>query len=377
MRIAQIAPLHERVPPKLYGGTERVVSFLTEELVRQGHDVTLFASGDSLTSAKLVGCCDMALRFNPAVRDTLPYHVMMLDEVRRKIDQFDVLHFHVDIIHAALVHDFAGRTLTTLHGRLDLPDLAPFYAAFRVLPLAAISNDQRGYLRGANWLGTVYHGLPRDSLPFRPNPDGYLAFLGRISPEKRPDCAIEIAARSRMPLKIAAKIDRADQAYWETEIRPMVEGNPDVEFIGEIGESDKGRFLGGATALLFPIDWPEPFGLVMIEAMACGTPVIAYRRGSVSEVIEENVSGFLVNTVEEAVAAVWRIGNLDRVRVRDEFERRFTAERMACDYVGIYQQLLAPRSRPAKPAMLNGAHSGWQASRQRPSPELIGSNGEA
>jgi len=377
MRIAQIAPLHERVPPKLYGGTERVVSFLTEELVRQGHDVTLFASGDSLTSAKLVRCCDMALRFNPAVRDALPYHVMMLDEVRRRIDQFDILHFHVDIIHAALVHDFADRTLTTLHGRLDLPDLAPFYAAFRDLPLAAISNDQRGYLRNANWLGTVYHGLPRDSLPFRPKPDGYLAFLGRISPEKRPDCAIEIAAKSRMPLKIAAKVDRADQAYWETEIRPMVEGNPDVEFIGEIGESDKVRFLGGATALLFPIDWPEPFGLVMIEAMACGTPVIAYRRGSVPEIIEQNVSGLLVTTVEEAVAAVWRIGDLDRVRVRNEFERRFTAERMACDYVGIYQQLLAPRSRPAKPAMLNGAHSGWQALRQRPSPELIGSNGEA
>jgi len=220
MRIAQIASLHERVPPKLYGGTERVVSFLTEELVRQGHDVTLFASGDSLTSAELMGCCNVALRFNPAVHDTLPYHIMMLDEVRRRIDQFDILHFHIDIIHAALVHDFANRTLTTLHGRLDLPDLATFYAAFRDLPLASISNDQRGYLRNANWLGTVYHGLPRDLLRLRPNPDGYLAFLGRISPEKRPDYAIEIAARSGMPLKIAAKVDRADQAYWEAKIRP-------------------------------------------------------------------------------------------------------------------------------------------------------------
>lgn len=376
MRIAQIAPLHERVPPKLYGGTERVVSFLTEELVRQGHNVTLFA-GDSLTSAKLMRCCDLALRFNPAVHDTLLYHVMMLNEVRRRIDQFDILHFHIDIVHAALVHDFANRTLTTLHVRLDLHDLAPFYAAFRDLPLASISNDQRGYLRNANWLGTVHHGLPRDLLRCRPSPDGYLAFLGRISPEKRPDCAIEIAVRSRMPLKIAAKVDRADQAYWETKIRPMVEENPNVEFIEEIGESDKARFLGGATALLFPIDWPEPFGLVMIEAMACGTPVIAYRRGSVPEVIEENVSGVLVNTVEEAVAAVWRVRNLDRVRGRAEFEHRFTAERMARDYVGIYQQLLVLRDRLAKVATLNGAHSGWQALRQRPSHELIGSNSGA
>ena len=377
MRIAQIAPLHERVPPKLYGGTERVVSFLTEELVRQGHDVTLFASGDSLTSAKLVRCCDMALRFNPVMRDALPYHMIMLDEVRRSIDQFDILHFHVDITHAALVHDLANRALTTLHGRLDLPDLVPFYAAFRDLPLASISNDQRRYLRNANWLGTVYHGLPRDSLPFRPNSDGYLAFLGRISPEKRPDYAIEVAAKNRMPLKIAAKVDRADQAYWEATIRPMVDGNADVEFIGEIGESDKARFLGGAAGLVFPIDWPEPFGLVMIEAMACGTPVIAYRRGSVPEVIEENVSGILVNTIEEAVAAVRRIQNLERVRGRAEFERRFTAERMARDYVGIYRQLLAGRSRPAKVTMLNRTHDGWEAVRPRRSPEPIGSNGQA
>ena len=361
MRIAHIAPLHECVPPRFYGGTERVVSFLTEELVRQGHDVTLFASGNSLTSAKLVRCCDMALRFNPAVRDALPYHMIMLDEVRRRIDQFDILHFHVDIIHAPLVHDFANRTLTTLHGRLDLPDLAPFYAVFRDLPLASISNDQRGYLRNANWLGTVYHGIPRDLLPFRTKPDGYLAFLGRISPEKRPDLAIEIAARSGMPLKIAAKVDRADQTYWETKIRPMVEDDPGVEFIGEIGESEKARFLGGAAALLFPIDWPEPFGLVMIEAMACGTPVIAFRRGSVPEVIEENVSGFVVDTIEEAVAAVRRIPDLDRAKVRAEFERRFTAERMARDYVDIYRQLLAGHGRSVRATKLNGRHEGWQA----------------
>lgn len=370
MRIAQISPLHERVPPRFYGGTERVVSFLTEELVRQGHDVTLFASGDLLTSAKLVGCCDMALRFNPAVRDALPYHMIMLDEVRRRNDQFDILHFHIDIIHAPLVHDFADRTLTTLHGRLDLPDLTPFYGAFRDLPLASISNDQRRYLPNANWLGTVYHGLPWDLLPFRPRADGYLAFLGRISPEKRPDYAIEIAARSRMPLKIAAKVDRADRAYWEAKIRPMVEGNPNVEFIGEIAESDKAAFLGGATALLFPIDWPEPFGLVMIEAMACGTPVIACRRGAVPEVIEENVSGFLVDTIEEAVAAVGRIQNLNCVKVRAEFERRFTAQRMARDYVGMYQQLLAAHNRPAKVVTLNGRHNEWEAIRPRKLSEL-------
>ncbi len=377
MRIAQIAPLHERVPPRFYGGTERVVSFLTEELVRQGHDVTLFASGDSQTSAKLIRCCDMALRFNPAVRDALPHHMILLDEVRRRVDQFDILHFHIDLIHAPLMRDFADRALTTLHGRLDLPDLAPFYAAFRDLPLASISNDQRGYLRNANWLGTVYHGLPRDLLPFRPKPDGYLAFLGRISPEKCPDQAIEIAARSGMPLKIAAKVDRADQAYWEAKIRPMVEDNPNVEFIGEIGESDKARFLGGAAALLFPIDWPEPFGLVMIEAMACGTPVIAYRRGSVPEVIAERVSGFVVDTTREAVAAVRRIEELDRAKVRAEFERRFTAERMARGYVDIYRQLLAARNRPAKVAILNGRHEGWQAIRLSPTPELVDADGEA
>jgi glycosyltransferase involved in cell wall biosynthesis len=359
------------VPPRLYGGTERVVSFLTEELVRQGHDVTLFASGDSQTSARLIRCCEIALRFNPAVRDALPYHMIMLDEVRRRMDQFDVLHFDVDLLHAPLMRDVADRTLTTLHGRLDLPDLAPFYAAFCDLPLVSISNNQRGYLGSAHWVGTVYHGLPRDLLPFRSNADGYLAFLGRISPEKRPDLVIEIAARSGIPLKIAAKVDRADQAYWETKIRPMVADNPDVEFIGEIGERDKADFLGGAAALLFPIDWPEPFGLVMIEAMACGTPVIAYRRGSVPEVVEENVSGFVVDTIEEAVTAVRRIGDLDRVKVRAEFERRFTAERMAHDYVGIYRQLLAARCRQAKATALNGRHSAWQAARLSRSPKLV------
>jgi glycosyltransferase involved in cell wall biosynthesis len=290
----------------------------------------------------------MALRLNPAVREHLPYHMIMLDEVRRRIDEFDVLHFHIDLLHGPLVRDVADRTLTTLHGRLDLPDLVPFYAAFRNLPLASISDDQRGYLSSANWLGTIHHGLPRDLLPFQPSPQGYLAFLGRIAPEKRPDRAIEIAVRSGMPLKIAAKVDRVDQAYWESTIRPMVEANPDVQYIGEIGERDKAHFLGGAAALLFPIDWPEPFGLVMIEAMACGTPVIAFRHGSVQEVIEDGVSGFVADTLDEAVAAVHRLPGLDRPRVRAEFERRFTAERMARDYVDMYRRLLAVRSRAAQ-----------------------------
>jgi glycosyltransferase involved in cell wall biosynthesis len=366
MRIAQIAPLHERVPPRLYGGTERVVSFLTEELVRQGHDVTLFASGDSKTSAKLVRCCEIALRLNPSVRDTLPYHMIMLDEVRRRIKHFDVLHFHIDLLHAPLIGDIADRTLTTLHGRLDLPDLASFYAVFRELPLASISNSQRGYLRNVNWVGTTYHGLPRDLFRFRPKADGYLAFLGRISPEKRPDRAIEIAAQSGMPLKIAAKVDRADQAYWEEKIRPMVKAHPGVEFIGEIDENDKASFLGGATALLFPIDWPEPFGLVMIEAMACGTPVIAHRCGSVPEIIDENVSGFVVDTIEEAVTVARRAANLDRAKVRAQFERRFTVERMARDYVAIYRKLLTVRSRPPLFGVLNGRHDGRQAVRLSP-----------
>jgi glycosyltransferase involved in cell wall biosynthesis len=347
MRIAQIAPLYERVPPKLYGGTERVVSYLTEELVRQGHDVTLFASGDSKTSAKLVRCCDIALRLNPSVREPLVYHVIMLEELRQRIDQFDVLHFHIDILHAPLIRAFADRTLTTQHGRLDLPDLAPFYGAFRDLPLVAVSHDQRRYLRHANWVGTVHHGLPRDLLAFRPKADGYLAFLGRIAPEKGPNRAIEIAARSGMPLKIAAKVDRVDQAYWEEQIRPMVESHSNVEFIGEISENDKADFLGGAAALLFPVDWPEPFGLVMIEAMACGTPVIAFRRGSVSEVVADGVSGFIVDTIEQAVAVARRIATLDRAKVRAEFERRFAVERMAREYLEIYQALATARAKAA------------------------------
>lgn len=341
MKIAQIAPLAERVPPKLYGGTERIVSYLTEELVRQGHDVTLFASGDSITSAKLVRCSNLALRLNPAVQDPIPYHVMMLEEVRKRADEFDVLHFHIDLLHFPLISPFAGKTVTTLHGRLDLPDLKPFYASFPDVPLVSISNDQRRPMPPVNWAGTVYHGLTSDVLPFTQKPEGdYLAFLGRISPEKRPDRAIEIAARTGMKLKIAAKVDKADEAYWQNEIAPMIEKHKNVEYIGEINETQKADFLGNAQALLFPIDWPEPFGLVMIEAMACGTPVIAFECGSVPEVIDDNVSGFIVNDIDEAVDAVGKLDQLDRKTVRNTFDKRFTARRMANDYVDIYRSLV-------------------------------------
>jgi glycosyltransferase involved in cell wall biosynthesis len=363
MRIAQIAPLYERVPPRLYGGTERIVSYLTEELVRQGHDVTLFASGDSQTSAKLVRCCDMALRLNPAVRDPLPYHVIMLEEIRQRSDDFDVLHFHIDLLQAPLVRTSNTQALTTQHGRLDLPDLVPFYAIFRDLPLVSVSHDQQSYLRRANWLGTVHHGLPRDALSFHPSgAGGYLAFLGRISPEKGPNRAIEIAARAGMPLKIAAKVDRVDEAYWEEMIRPMVQAHPNVEFIGEIGEIDKAAFLGGASALLFPVDWPEPFGLVMIEAMACGTPVIAFRRGAVPEILDHGTSGFIVDTIAAAVTAVHSIPGVDRAKVRAQFERRFTVERMARDYLRIYRRLISS-GRTERADMVGGSDAAVRTAR--------------
>ena len=362
MRIAQIAPLAESCPPRLYGGTERIVSYLTEELVRQGHDVTLFASGDSRTAARLVRCSDMALRLNPAVRDPVPYHLIMLNEVRRRIDSFDVLHFHIDLLHHPMIHDFADRTVTTLHGRLDLPDLKPFYAAFPEAPLVSISHHQRRPLMSANWVGTVHHGLPHDLLPFTANPGGdYLAFLGRISPEKRPDRAIEIAARAGMRLKIAAKIDAVDEAYWNETIRPLIAATPTVEFIGEINERQKADFLGNARALLFPIDWPEPFGLVMIEAMACGTPVVAFRHGSVPEVIRNGTSGFVVDSLEEAVSAVKRINALDRTVVRRAFEARFSADRMAQSYLDIYRALPGVRQDAARLRRAAGGELGLHA----------------
>ena len=337
MKIAQIAPLAESCPPALYGGTERVVSYLTEELVDQGHDVTLFASGDSITAAELVPCTERALRLQPGPVDALPHHMIMLEEVARRAHEFDVLHFHIDLIHAPVVRAYADKTLTTLHGRLDLPGLAPFYRAFPKLPLISISDSQRLPLPPANWVKTIYHGLPRDLLAFNAAPrDGYLAFLGRISPEKRPDRAIEIAVRSGIHLKIAAKIDRVDQPYWEEKIEPLVKAHPNIEYIGEITDRQKAEFLGGASALLFPIDWEEPFGLVMIEAMACGTPVIAFRRGSVPEVMDHGVTGFVVDTVDEAVLAVEQISTLSRARVRAVFDERFTVQRMAHEYVSTF-----------------------------------------
>ncbi|WP_022681310.1 glycosyltransferase family 4 protein [Sphingobium bisphenolivorans] len=355
MKIAQIAPLAESVPPRLYGGTERIVSYLTEELVRQGHDVTLFASGDSVTSAELVPITDTALRLNPDVRDPIPYHMILLDAVRRRADEFDALHFHIDLLHMPMVQDFVGRTVTTLHGRLDLPDLPAFYRAFPDHSLVSISDHQRLPMPPVNWAGTIYHGLPADLLPGRPQTsDGYLAFLGRISPEKRPDRAIRIAAAAGMPLRIAAKIDQVDRLYWEREIAPLVERYPNIHFVGEINEAQKAEFLGKASALLFPIDWPEPFGLVMIEAMACATPVIAFRCGSVPEIIDHGQSGFIVDDEDQAVDAVRRLPQLDRHMVRAAFDARFTAERMAADYVKLYHDLAGARTQAAMLRRLRG-----------------------
>lgn len=338
LKIAQIAPLAESCPPRLYGGTERIVSYLTDELVAQGHEVTLFASGDSITKARLVPGCETALRLNPAVLDQMPYHVMMLDEVRRRADEFDILHFHLDLLQFPLIQSIADKTVTTLHGRQDLPDLKPFYAAFPNIPLISISHDQRRPLPpGLNWVGNVYHGLPERLLPLSVQArGGYLAFLGRISPEKRPDRAIDIAVRAGLPLLLAAKVDKVDQVYWDSVIEPMIKAHPNVKYIGEINEHQKADFLGNAVALLFPIDWPEPFGLVMIEAMACGTPVVAFGAGSVPEIVEEGVTGFVVNNMTDAAAAVGRASKLDRAHVRAAFERRFTAQRMASNYLDIY-----------------------------------------
>ncbi|WP_029032080.1 glycosyltransferase family 4 protein [Salinarimonas rosea] len=357
MRIAQVSPLYESVPPKLYGGTERIVSYLTEELVRQGHEVTLFASGDSVTSAELVPFCDMALRLNPSVTDPLPHHLMMLDEVRRRADHFDVIHFHTDLLHMPLVRDFAGRTVTTLHGRLDLVELPAFYRTFSDAPLVSISDDQRRPLAGANFVRTVPHGLPPDLLPFSDRAHGgYLAFLGRISPEKGPEAAIAIAERAGLPLRMAAKVDEADRDYWNGVVEPLVRTKPHVEFVGEIDEREKASFLGHALALLVPVDWPEPFGLVMIEAMSCGTPVIAFRRGSIPEIVEHGRSGFVVDTVGGGVEAVGWLDSLSREEVRRAFEERFTAARMAADYLDVYRGLARVRLDAAHLRRASGGH---------------------
>jgi glycosyltransferase involved in cell wall biosynthesis len=326
------------------------VAYLADALVELGHEVTLFASGDSRTRARLVPCSRAALRLDPAMRDPLLHAVLQLEAVRRQADRFDVLHFHTDYLHFPLFQGMTERTVTTLHGRLDLPDLPPLFRAFSDVPLVSISHDQRRPVPPVRWLATVHHGLPRDLLPFTPKPEsGHLAFLGRIAPEKRPDLAIEIARRAGVPLKIFAKIDRADERYFHERIAPMLD-HPLVEFVGEIGEIGKARALGDARALLFPIDWPEPFGLVLIEAMACGTPVIAFRRGSVPEILEHGRTGLIVDGVEEAADAVGEVQRLNRWAVRRCFEERFTAERMARAYVAAYQSLRALPRRPQQVA---------------------------
>jgi glycosyltransferase involved in cell wall biosynthesis len=347
MKIAQVAPLIESVPPRLYGGTERIVSHLTEELLRQGHQVTLFASGDSQTRAELVATVPNALRLDASVRDFVPYSVLQLEHVRQRASEFDVIHFHHDFMHLPLVRAaLPDRVVTTMHGRLDLPDYPALFAEFSDAPLVSISNHQRAPLGGLHWVGTVYHGLPPEVCSFNATPRGdYFAFLGRISPEKRPDRAIEIARRAGVKLKMAAKVDTADQEYFR-QIEPLL-SQPHVEFIGEIGEERKSQFLGNAQALLFPIDWPEPFGLVLIEAMSCGTPCIAWRAGSVPEVVDHGVTGFVVDSLDAAVDAVRRISMLDRHAVRARFEQRFSAQRMARDYLDVYAGIAANPDRVA------------------------------
>lgn len=344
MKIAQVTPLYEAVPPKLYGGTERVVAHLTDALVDLGHDVTLFASADAETKARLIPVRDQAIRLDPApFKSDLAAHMTMLSQVLARADDFDVIHFHTDIIHFPFFARCADKTVTTLHGRLDMKDLPEVYERWSDFGLVSISDDQRRPIPFANWKATVHHGMPADQYRFSPKSDGYFAFLGRISPEKRPDRAIQIATALGKPLKMAAKVDAADKVYWETVIKPMIDGNPLVEFIGEIGDHQKSAFLGGAEALLFPIDWPEPFGLVMIEAMACGTPVVAFRCGSTAEVIDDGATGFLVDTFEQAVAAASRAHLLDREGVRARFELRFSATAMARRYLDVYGDLLARR----------------------------------
>ncbi len=341
MRIAQIAPLTEAVPPKLYGGTERVVHWLTEELVALGHDVTLFASGDSKTSAKLESTWPKALRLDGSVSDPNALHMVMLERVRQKCDdeEFDFLHFHLDYYPFSLFSRQPTPFLTTLHGRLDLPELQPVFTTFSSIPVISISTAQRRPAPQANWVRTIHHGLPENLLTPQPVTPAYLAVLGRIAPEKGVDQAIKIALRCEIPLKIAAKIDRHDQEYFDQIIRPLLD-HPLVEYVGEIGDHEKSDFLSGATALLLPINWPEPFGLVMIEAMACGTPVIAYNRGSAPEIIDEGLTGFIVEDGIGAAAAVRRLAQLDRAAIRKQFEARFTARRMALDYLAAYRSLM-------------------------------------
>ncbi len=339
MRIAMVSPLYESVPPKLYGGTERVVSYLTEELVKLGHEVILFASEDSQTKAQLIPVCPKALRLDSNTKDPIVWHLYMFEEVYKRANMFDIIHFHTEYLHLPLAVRHSTPFISTLHGRLDLPEYKPLFKIFKDAPFVSISNSQRKPLPWLNWQATIYHGLPEDLYKFYPESGKYLAFLGRISPEKRPDRAIEIAEKFGMKLKIAAKVDKADENYFNEIIKPMLK-NPWVEFIGEIGEKEKNEFLGNAYALIFPINWPEPFGLVMIEALACGTPVVAWNCGSVSEIIENGKTGYIVNSIEEAIKALDNISSIDRKACRTSFEQRFTARRMAEDYLKVYKTLV-------------------------------------
>ena len=347
MRIAQVAPLYESVPPKRYGGTERIVSYLTEELVKQGHEVTLFGSGDSLTQARLVAVCPRALRLDAQCMDPLAQHVLLLEAIVAMSNQFDIMHFHLDYLHFPLSRVMGWTTLSTLHGRLDIPDLVPLYQSFREMPVSSISDSQRKPLPWLNWQGTIHHGLPENHYDFSPRSGGYLAFLGRTSPEKGLDQAIAIARQAGMPLKIGAKVDKVDAEYFDSCLKPLM-GGKDIEFLGEVGFPEKNELLGGAAALLFPIVWPEPFGIVMLEAMACGTPIIAYRQGSVPEIIEDGVNGFIVQDVDEAVQAVRNIESFDRSTCRRRFEQRFTASRMSSQYLRLYEKLLRSEGEPIR-----------------------------
>jgi glycosyltransferase involved in cell wall biosynthesis len=349
MRIAQVAPLAEAVPPKFYGGTERIISYLTEELVGLGHDVTLFASGDSVTRATLRPMCRQALRLDRSIREPLAPQHLMLERVAQAAKEFDVIHFHLDHMPFSLFRRVNTPSLTTLHGRLDPPELVPLFEEFSEVPLVSVSDAQRWPLGGVNWIGTVHHGLPPLLPAASASTDGYLAFLGRISPEKRPDLAVSLARRAGCRIKVAAKVDPADQAYFDEVVAPML-AQPHVDFMGEINEEEKPGFLGRAQALIFPINWPEPFGLVMIEAMRCGTPVIAFRHGSVSEVIEDGVTGFIVDTEAEALDAIGKLAALDRRRIQQVFMRRFTSRRMAEDYVELYRSLVPPCTTKLEPA---------------------------
>jgi glycosyltransferase involved in cell wall biosynthesis len=339
MKIAQVAPLYESVPPKYYGGTERVISFLTEELVRLGHEVVLYASGDSVSRARIVPQCRRALRLQGNVIDHIAHHVLMTERIYQEAKGVDIVHSHIDYLPFPLLRRMKTPVLTTLHGRLDLEDLVPLYREFNDVPVISISNAQRRPLPRINWLGTVYHGIPEDLYTYREAPGKYLAFLGRISPEKRVDRAIEIAKRTGMELRIAAKVDAVDKAYFDGVVKPLL-GHPLVEYIGEIDESEKDDFLGNAYALVFPVDWPEPFGLVMVEAMACGTPVIAHFNGSVPEVMWQGVTGFIVKDTHEATRAVEKVDSLSRLSCREVFEERFTATRMAEEYLKAYKRLI-------------------------------------